>query len=127
MARKLIILAFALGLGLTVTGMASARWFNVIRGTPGDDVLTGTVNRDLVHFTPRHLPVRLAPVPLLHANITDPYPRLAVRRESHYGSFAHKLAAFNPLTKRYSVHSRRDGLSQLVHPQYKVRVSLSLE
>jgi hypothetical protein len=33
MARKLIVLALALGLGLAVTGVAGARWFNVIRGT----------------------------------------------------------------------------------------------
>jgi Ca2+-binding RTX toxin-like protein len=48
MARKLILLALAAALGLAVTGVASARWFNVIRGTKGDDMVAGTVHRDLV-------------------------------------------------------------------------------
>jgi len=33
MARKLIVLGLALGVGLAVTGVAGAGWFNVIRGT----------------------------------------------------------------------------------------------
>ena len=41
MARKLILLALALGLGLAVTGVAGARWVNVIRGTRGDDTIVG--------------------------------------------------------------------------------------
>src|SRR6185436_19049079 len=48
MARKLIVLALALGVGLAVTGVAGARWFNVIRGTSGDDVIAGTVHRDYI-------------------------------------------------------------------------------
>jgi Ca2+-binding RTX toxin-like protein len=48
MARKLIVLALALGVGLAVTGVAGAGWFNVIRGTKGDDVLAGTANRDFI-------------------------------------------------------------------------------
>ena len=48
MARKLILLTLAAALGLAVTGVASARWFNVIRGTKGDDMVAGTVHRDLV-------------------------------------------------------------------------------
>ena len=48
MARRLIVLALALGLGLAVTGVAGAGWFNVIRGTGGNDVIAGTANRDLV-------------------------------------------------------------------------------
>ena len=45
MARKLFVLALALGVGLAVTGVAGANWFNVIRGTRGDDVIAGTANR----------------------------------------------------------------------------------
>ena len=48
MARKLIVLALALGVGLAVTGVAGAHWFNVIRGTRGDDVIAGTANRDYI-------------------------------------------------------------------------------
>jgi Ca2+-binding RTX toxin-like protein len=48
MARRLILLALAVTLGLAVTGVASARWFNVIRGTRGDDTIAGTANRDFV-------------------------------------------------------------------------------
>src|SRR3954469_17920926 len=48
MVRQLIVLALAPGLGLAVTGGAGARWFNVIRGTRGDDVIAGTVHRDFI-------------------------------------------------------------------------------
>jgi Ca2+-binding RTX toxin-like protein len=48
MARKLILLALAGTLGLAVTGVASAHWFNVIRGTRGDDTIAGTTQRDFV-------------------------------------------------------------------------------
>ena len=48
MARKLILLSLALGLGLAVTGVAGASWFNVIRGTRGDDVIAGTAGPDFV-------------------------------------------------------------------------------
>ena len=39
MSRKLILLALAAVLGLAVTGVASAKWFNVIRGTKNADVI----------------------------------------------------------------------------------------
>ncbi len=48
MVRKLIVLALVLGVGLAVTGVAGARWFNVIRGTRGDDVIAGTAHRDFI-------------------------------------------------------------------------------
>jgi Ca2+-binding RTX toxin-like protein len=48
MVRKLIVLALALGVGLAVTGVAGARWFNVIRGTRGDDVIAGTARPDYI-------------------------------------------------------------------------------
>src|SRR5438046_9156833 len=48
MARKLIFLALVALLGLTVAGVANARWFNVIRGTRNADVLVGTDQRDLI-------------------------------------------------------------------------------
>src|SRR6266542_3179549 len=48
MARKLILLALAGTLGLAVTGVASAHWFNVIRGARGDDTIAGTTQRDFV-------------------------------------------------------------------------------
>ena len=48
MVRKLIVLALALGVGLAVTGVAGARWFNVIRGTRGDDVIAGTAHPDYI-------------------------------------------------------------------------------
>jgi Ca2+-binding RTX toxin-like protein len=48
MTRKLIVIALALGVGLAVTGVAGARWFNVIRGTSGNDVIAGTAQRDYI-------------------------------------------------------------------------------
>ena len=39
MTRKLIILGLAALMGLAIASVASARWYNVIRGTRGDDTL----------------------------------------------------------------------------------------
>ena len=48
MTRKLVFLLLAAALGLAVTGVASAKWFNVIRGTKNADVINGTDNRDFI-------------------------------------------------------------------------------
>ena len=48
MKRRLVFIALAAVLGLAVTGVASAKWFNVIRGTKSADVIAGTENRDFI-------------------------------------------------------------------------------
>jgi len=48
MTRKLVLIALAAALGLAVTGVASAKCFNVRRGTKHADVINDPDNRDFI-------------------------------------------------------------------------------